>query len=56
MIQQTETYRLRRVVSIYAIVTADPPGLRCSDLTTYPFKRIPRPMYPLDPDCEFVVE
>lgn len=39
-----------------AIVTADPPGLRCSDLTTYPFKRIPRPMYPLDPDCEFHVE
>ena len=39
-----------------AIVTADPPGLRCSDLTTYPFQRIPRPMYPLDPDCQFVVE
>lgn len=36
-----------------AIVTADPPGLRCSDLSTYPFKRIRRPMYPLDQDCIF---
>lgn len=36
-----------------AIVTADPPGLRCSDLTTYPYKHIRRPVYPLDPDCTF---
>jgi len=39
-----------------AIVTADPPGLRCSDLNTYPFRRIPRPIYPLDPDCAFNAE
>jgi len=39
-----------------AIVTADPPGLRCSDLTTYPFRRLRRPIYPLDADCEFKAE
>lgn len=39
-----------------AIITADPPGLRCSDLTTYPFCRIRRPIYPLDPDCGFHAE
>lgn len=35
-----------------AIVTADPPGLRCSDLRTYPYKRIRRPIFPLDPDAQ----
>lgn len=38
-----------------AVVTADPPGLRCSDLSTYPFKRIRRPMYPLDQDFAFEI-
>lgn len=36
-----------------AIVTSDPPGIRCSDLTTYPYKRIRRPLYPLDRDTQF---
>lgn len=39
-----------------AIVTADPPGLRCSDLSTYPFRRIRRPIYPLDPECAFATD
>lgn len=36
-----------------AIVTSDPPGLRCSDLRTYPYRRILRPKFPLDPDVTF---
>ena len=33
-----------------AVVTADPPGLRAGNLKTYPYRRLTRPIYPLDPD------
>ena len=36
-----------------AIVTSDPPGIRCSNLTTYPYKRMRSPLYPLDRDTKF---
>ena len=36
-----------------AIVTSDPPGIRCSNLTTYPYKRMRSPLYPLDRNTEF---
>lgn len=35
-----------------AIVTADPPGLR-ADPRSYPYTRVSRPIYPLDPDTKF---
>ena len=36
-----------------AIVTTDPPGLRC-DPRKHPYQRIARPIYPLDMDVEFI--
>ena len=36
-----------------AIVTADPPGLR-ADPRNYAYTRISRPIYPLDPDTQFL--
>ena len=35
------------------IITADPPGLQSADLTRYQFKKIQRPIYPLDSDVIF---
>ena len=39
-----------------AIVTADPPGLRCSDLTTYNYRNMRSPLYPLDENTTFMGE
>lgn len=36
------------------IVTSSPPGLGSGDLSTYPYRRIRRPIYPLDPDTCFL--
>ena len=36
-----------------AIVTSDPPGASCANLFIRPYKRIRRPIYPLDKDTEF---
>ena len=36
-----------------AIIPCDPPGLSTSDLTAFDFQKIPRPVYPLDPDVSF---
>ena len=36
-----------------AIVTSDPPGIRCSNLTTYPYRRMRSPLYPLDRNTRF---
>ena len=38
-----------------AIVTSDPPGVGCADLNKYHYKRIRRPIYPLDRDTEFEI-
>lgn len=35
-------------------VTSSPPGLGSGDLSTYPYRRIRRPIYPLDVDAEFL--
>ncbi len=35
------------------IIPCDPPGLNTSDLTAFDFKKIPRPVYPLDEDVAF---
>ncbi|MBQ3075011.1 MAG: M81 family metallopeptidase [Clostridia bacterium] len=35
------------------IIPTDPPGLCSSDLSVFPFKHLPRPCYPLDPDTEY---
>jgi microcystin degradation protein MlrC len=39
-----------------AIVTADPPGLRCSDLRTYHYRNMRSPLYPLDENTTFMGE
>ena len=36
-----------------AIITADPPGLMTGDLKRYVYKKIPRPIYPLDQEACF---
>ena len=36
-----------------AIVTSDPPGAACANLLIRPYKRVRRPIYPLDPDTKF---
>ncbi|MBR0140135.1 MAG: M81 family metallopeptidase [Firmicutes bacterium] len=36
-----------------AIVTANTPGLTTANYTQLPFKKLSRPIYPLDPDTEF---
>ncbi|MGH2405412.1 MAG: MlrC C-terminal domain-containing protein [bacterium] len=36
------------------IVTADPPGITTSNLAHFPYKRLRRPIYPLDPDAKYV--
>ena len=36
-----------------AIIPCDPPGLSTSDLTAFEFKKIPRPVYPLDEGVTF---
>ncbi len=36
-----------------AIVTTDPPGLSTSNLATFPYKRLRRPIYPLDRDATY---
>ena len=38
------------------IITCETPGLRSSDLTTYPYKNVRRPIYPLDPETTFMGE
>jgi microcystin degradation protein MlrC len=35
------------------IITADSPGLTTLDLTTFPYRRITRPVWPLDQDTTF---
>jgi microcystin degradation protein MlrC len=37
-----------------AIITTDPPGLSTSLLTRFPYKRVRRPIYPLDTDAVYV--
>lgn len=37
-----------------AIITADPPGLMCGNLRAYDFRKMPRPIYPLEPDVSYV--
>ena len=37
-----------------AIIAADPPGLMRGNLTSYDFKRLPRPCYPLDSDAVYL--
>jgi microcystin degradation protein MlrC len=39
-----------------AIITADPPGIRSSNLANYTFRRVTRPIYPLDMDTAFLGE
>jgi len=36
-----------------AIISCDPPGLSCSDLSVFDYQKIPRPVYPLDADVLF---
>ena len=36
------------------IVTSSPPGLGSGDLKTYPYRRVGRPIYPLDEDTAFL--
>jgi len=36
-----------------AVVTADPPGLRAGNLKTYPYRRISRPIFPLEEETVF---
>ena len=36
------------------IVTADPPGITTSNLAQFPYTRLRRPIYPLDPDAQYV--
>lgn len=36
-----------------AIISCDPPGLTCSNLSYFEFKKIPRPVHPLDKDVTF---
>lgn len=36
-----------------AIITADPPGLQTSDLSIFEYKKITRPIFPLDKDVRF---
>lgn len=38
-----------------AIIPADPPGLMSGDLRNYDFKKMPRPIFPLDPDAAFEI-
>lgn len=35
-----------------AIVTADPPGLTTMDVSAFPYRRIRRPVWPLDPEAD----
>ena len=35
------------------IIPTDPPGLCSSNLSVFPFKFLPRPCYPMDPDAEY---
>ena len=37
-----------------AIVATDPPGLHPANLCNHPYARISRPIYPLDPDVQFL--
>jgi microcystin degradation protein MlrC len=39
-----------------AIITTDPPGLSTSLLTRFPYKRVRRPIYPLDADAVYAQE
>lgn len=36
-----------------AIISCDPPGLSCSDLSVFDYQKIPRPVYPLDENVVF---
>ena len=36
-----------------AIIPCDPPGLSSSNLSNFDYQKIPRPVYPLDPNVEF---
>lgn len=36
-----------------AIIPTDPPGLMTGDLSRYAFAKMPRPIFPLDPDTSF---
>jgi microcystin degradation protein MlrC len=36
------------------IVTADPPGITTSNIAQFPYKNLRRPIYPLDPDAQYV--
>jgi microcystin degradation protein MlrC len=36
-----------------AIYVVDTPGVSTSNLKALPFQRVPRPIYPLDPDTRF---
>ena len=38
-----------------AIISTDPPGLMSGNLALYDFKKMPRPVFPLDRDFEFHV-
>ncbi|MDR7417283.1 MAG: MlrC C-terminal domain-containing protein [Armatimonadota bacterium] len=35
------------------IVTTDPPGISTSTLSQFPYRRLRRPVYPLDPDTTY---
>lgn len=35
-----------------AIIPADPPGLMCGNLEMFEYKKMPRPVYPLDKDFQ----
>jgi microcystin degradation protein MlrC len=37
------------------IILLDSPGMSSDRLETYDFRRVPRPLYPLDPETEFTV-
>lgn len=39
-----------------SIVTVDSPGLSMFDFTHFPFERVRRPIFPLDPLCEYLTE
>jgi len=38
------------------IISTDPPGFNTSDLSIFEYKKITRPIFPLDPDVEFQPE
>lgn len=39
-----------------AIISTDPPGLNSGDLTVFPYRKIPRPVWPLDEAAAFDIE